>query len=327
MSDTETRILREVLATMVAEAPPSVDFENLTDTKVMLEAKRARRSPWIAAAAGFVVVVITIGGLFALTHQAIPGTDGVSSSFDPTIFMMPEFVPDDIELVRAEVTLGGDLTQQVYHQEGLVFSEAGDRPGGERIVHIVIVDRTEQVNDPEPDKGTLVDLAEYAAVLRESDPQLVVSDTLIRGKPALVIEGLNSAYEATETVISVFIDEGMNIVTELTSEQLPRDTVIAIAEGLRPTSPSMFDTTNWSYQDISNAASVWLNQLGLNQTDDEVWSNRLDVVCATDSDLRALAERYIAEDAGHSVRSDGTLPAPEEGEQSLDTIRLQTCER
>ncbi|RLE11139.1 MAG: hypothetical protein DRJ28_11185, partial [Actinobacteria bacterium] len=261
------------------------------------------------------------------THDSTPGTDSASLSSEATIFMMPEFIPDDLVLVRAEVTSSGNLTQQVYHEEGLSFSEVGNREGGEMIVEIVIVDRTDQVNDPEADEGTLFDLAEYAAALRDSDPQLVVGETFVRGRPALVIEGLNSAYEATETVISVLIDEGMNIVTELISEQLPRDTVIAIAESLTPTSPDMFDSSNWRYQDLSAAASVWLNQLGLNQTDEDVWSARLDTICAADSDLLGLAEQYITEDAQYSARAGGTLPTPEDAKASLEIIRLQTCER
>jgi hypothetical protein len=32
-------------------------------------------------------------------------------------------------------------------------------------------------------------------------------------------------------------------------------------------------SSEWSDQDISNAANVWLNQLGLNQTDEVVWSD------------------------------------------------------
>lgn len=68
-------------------------------------------------------------------------------------------------------------------------------------------------------------------------------------------------------------------------------------------------SSDWSDQDISNAASVWINQLGLTQTDEEVWSDRLDAVCADGADNFSLAEQYVAEDAGYSVRSDGTVPA------------------
>lgn len=85
--------------------------------------------------------------------------------------------------------------------------------------------------------------------------------------------------------------------------------------------------SDWSDQDISNAATTWVNEFGLNQTDEDVWSDRLDTICTDDPDLLTLAERYIAEDAESSVRSDDELPTPEEGRASLDIIRLQTCGR
>jgi len=83
----------------------------------------------------------------------------------------------------------------------------------------------------------------------------------------------------------------------------------------------------WSDQDISNAASVWVNQLGLNQTDEDVWSERLDDICAADADTAILGEQYMAEDAEYSVRSDGMMPALGEAVVTLDIIQLQTCER
>lgn len=86
-------------------------------------------------------------------------------------------------------------------------------------------------------------------------------------------------------------------------------------------------SSDWNDQDISNATSVWVNQLGLNQTDEDVWSERLDAICATDADNASLAERYMAEDAQYSVRSNGMMPALGEAVVSLDIIQLQTCER
>ncbi len=84
-------------------------------------------------------------------------------------------------------------------------------------------------------------------------------------------------------------------------------------------------SSNWTDQDVSNAAITWVNETGLKQMDEGVWSDRLDDVCATDPDYFGLAERYIAEDAERSIRSDETLPSPEEVRRSLYGIRLQTC--
>lgn len=87
------------------------------------------------------------------------------------------------------------------------------------------------------------------------------------------------------------------------------------------------NSSDWSDQDISNASSVWVNQLGLNQTDEDVWSDRLDAICADGAATVVLAPQYVAEDAEYSVRSDGMIPAFEEAVQSLDIIQLQTCGR
>ncbi len=84
-------------------------------------------------------------------------------------------------------------------------------------------------------------------------------------------------------------------------------------------------STDWSELDISNAAIVWVNETGLNQTDEDVWSDRLDEVCADDPDYSSLAEQYIAEDAEYSIRSDGDLPTIKKAQRSLYGIRLQTC--
>ncbi len=85
--------------------------------------------------------------------------------------------------------------------------------------------------------------------------------------------------------------------------------------------------SDWSDLDVSNAAITWVNETGLKQMNEGVWRDRLDEVCAVDPDYLGLAEQYIAEDAEHSIRSDGTLPPPKEVRRSLYGIRLQTCGR
>ena len=327
MSDTHTRTLREALRTMVSEAPPPVDFEDLPDTRIMSEPAPSRRSPLVAVVAGFVVVVATIGGVFALTQQSTPVTSPTGPSSEATIFMMPEFIPDDLALVLAEVTSNSTLTQQFYYQEGLTFSKTGDREGGETIVEIVIVDRAEQLNNAGTVEDPQLDFSVLAAGLQESNPDAVFNEMLIRGRPALVVEGLVRIDEFTYGGIRIFIREDAVITSHVISEQLALDTVVAIAESLTPASPDVFDSSNWSYRDLSGAAGVWVNQLGLVQTDEDVWSARLDTICAGDLDLLSLAEQYIAEDEKYSVRSDGTLPTPEDAKESLEIIRLQTCER
>lgn len=85
------------------------------------------------------------------------------------------------------------------------------------------------------------------------------------------------------------------------------------------------DSPNWTDRDLFNAGITWVNQTGLNQTAEDVWSERLDALCATDPDFAGLADQYVAEDAEYSVRSDGTLPSTEDASDSLLTIQRQTC--
>ncbi len=255
MSSNETRIVREVLATLVAEAPPPIDFESLTLTRVVPEPVRPRRSPLVAVVAGFVLIVVTLGGLFVATQRGAPDVAPANPLSDATVFMMPGFVPDSLVLVRAEVSTSGNLTHQLYHQEGLAFSEVADRLAGQDIVEIYV----SFVNDEEP----LMDLSEYAAILEEntlSAAFAAVEELLIGGKKALVIEGAElvidqtgEAYEARDDTTIVLIldrqEDGQEIAIQVMSVHLSRADTIAIAESLTPTSPDAFDLTDAFDQD------------------------------------------------------------------------------
>lgn len=91
MNDTETRILRQVMATMVAEAPQPVDFENLTDAKVMPEPIRVRtveRFRWrpvvVFVAATLAVLVIGLPLLvFGVFSSAPVARDLVTTPTTP----------------------------------------------------------------------------------------------------------------------------------------------------------------------------------------------------------------------------------------------------
>ncbi|MDK1011132.1 MAG: hypothetical protein QGM46_09515 [Actinomycetota bacterium] len=85
-------------------------------------------------------------------------------------------------------------------------------------------------------------------------------------------------------------------------------------------------TTALSAEDIrlSNAASVWVNQLGLVQDDPEEWRRRLEAICdvgygpsQSSTPMLDLARDFIDMDTDLSVRSDGSLPSPEEAAESL----------
>lgn len=76
-----------------------------------------------------------------------------------------------------------------------------------------------------------------------------------------------------------------------------------------------------------NAYLVWLNQVGLNQDDLDMWIDRLDWICGigwsplpSDTPMMDAAGSFVTEDAELSVRSDGSLPSAVEAADSLWTI-------
>ncbi len=78
--------------------------------------------------------------------------------------------------------------------------------------------------------------------------------------------------------------------------------------------------------DLEGAIATWVNDLGLNQQQTDVWSDRFVEVCATNSgELAPLAEKYIAEDASLSTREGGELPSVDEATDTLGTIWRMTC--
>lgn len=87
--------------------------------------------------------------------------------------------------------------------------------------------------------------------------------------------------------------------------------------------------SRWTDGQVSDTARIWVNQVGLNQGDPDVWRSRLDRICdigpATgdaDTAMSTLAAEFIAEDAALSVRADGDLPTSAEAVESLWTIAI-----
>jgi len=130
MNDTESRILRQVMATMVAEAPQPVDFENLTDAKVIPESirvrtvERFRSRPavvFIAAALATLVigVPLLVFGVFSsppvsedpVTTTVAPMT---TTSLTPTTTEAPELSQAIAYPVEAAMDAVGELHEAWY---------------------------------------------------------------------------------------------------------------------------------------------------------------------------------------------------------------------
>ena len=82
-------------------------------------------------------------------------------------------------------------------------------------------------------------------------------------------------------------------------------------------------------EQLVQAIGTWTNQLGLLQTDPDVWRPRLVRACTEgvwEPDVAvALAEEFIGEDMELSVRAGGDTPRVEEGAQALWSIAVNVC--
>jgi hypothetical protein len=97
--------------------------------------------------------------------------------------------------------------------------------------------------------------------------------------------------------------------------------------GVSTSPPSPLQATD---DDIRAAATTWVNQLGLDQTDPVVWRARLSRACdegAWDWDVAAaLAQQFIAEDLVLSVRpATAGPPSPDQGAQALWIMTVAAC--
>lgn len=79
----------------------------------------------------------------------------------------------------------------------------------------------------------------------------------------------------------------------------------------------------------ATTTDTWMNQLGLNQTDEGVWLVRLSRACNSGvwhlDVAEPLATEYIADDAPLSTRADGSLPTAREGAETLWHMATQYC--
>lgn len=80
---------------------------------------------------------------------------------------------------------------------------------------------------------------------------------------------------------------------------------------------------------LAGAAATWLNDLGLNQTEPDVWRPRLKRACEEGVWDPAVAEQlaaeFIASDLSLSVRGAGGAPSAAEGARSLWLMAVQVC--
>ncbi len=239
MSSTQNQIIREVLATMVDDAPPPIEFENLTETRLVQTPDRRRTTAPVAALAGFAVMLAIVGGVIAATRPTEPPVGAAEA----TIFLLPTVIPDDLELYAAEVWSDGNATSQIYLPPGETTYAEGDR-----VVNINVTDSVKMAQAEGIDTTDLLNadastmFANLAELLKTvyTDSELTFEEITIRGRPALVLQRVTSIGETTDTAIGVVVVEGDGIMTEVSTHQVSRDVVIAIAEGLQSATPEAF---------------------------------------------------------------------------------------
>lgn len=180
---------------------------------------------------------------------------------------------------------------------------------------------------------------------------LTVRDDAWRGVPVKVVESANAGTASMgafannlevwvdpvrrryEQLHSVGSDEVLGTVVTTTEVirrgTVPADSVSFSVEDLTLTLDILSADSPWTDQQLSDAAITWVNQIGLNQSDPDVWRSRLDRICDigpttvdADTAMSRLAGEFIAEDAGLSVRADGELPTSAEAVDSLWTIAI-----
>ncbi len=239
MCSRQDQIIREVLATMVDDAPPLIEFENLAGTRLAQTPERRRVTAPVAVLAGFAVVLALVGGVIAATRPA----DQQVGAAEATIFLLPTVIPDDLELYISEVWADGNATSQIYLPPGETTFVEGDR-----VVNIIVTDSVKMTQAEGIDTTDLLnaDASAIFTAVKEStatvytDSELSFEEVTIREKPALVLRRITSIGETTDTAIGVVVIEGNGIITEVDTHQVDRDVVIAIAGGLRSATPEAF---------------------------------------------------------------------------------------
>ncbi len=248
MKTDDKQAIREVLASMIAEAPPPTDFSNLTEIQVVHTAIRPRRSPLVAALAGFAVAVAVIGSVIAITQRPAPVSISPGSGADASIFMVPGVIPDDLELAVADIWTDGFSTTQSFLLPGRTGWGEGDR-----VVNININNMVEQAGGDVAVLDLVTgDPEAFFEVLRQQtkdsypDSQLTFDEITVRGRPALLVERTTTVDPNTpngpiDVAIGVIVLEGNGIVSETGTHQIARDVAIAIAESLTPVTAEDFE--------------------------------------------------------------------------------------
>lgn len=299
MSDTTTDTFRMLMETTFDVAPPTPDLPQVA-------VRRSFPRPMLSLAGGFVAVLILVGAAVALMPVGDDSSSGVPSA---AVTWQQSPVSDGYVVVAF-------AANDLYEPRAEIVDALNSRP---EVVAILVVNKDEALVEARrifaDDSSLLRVLDENPGLLPASVRVLVESeqDAQRVSEYADMLPGVFGV----ESYYSYAGDIGTLPRTLTDYDPAPLGVVVT-------TIPEAVGV--WSDRQLSDAGSVWVNQLGLNEAEVGVWSDRLDEICAPAVDITGLAGEYVAEDAQDSIRSDGTLPTSDEVVQTLEIIRLQACE-
>jgi hypothetical protein len=199
-----------------------------------------------------VIAVIATSCSTTSTADRQPATGG-----DASIFMIPSWIPSDLELYSAEAwsgddISGGNVAYLTYRAPGASVPGASTHQEGDRLVtisvtdYVAIADAAGQPLDANLDAATIfADLREQLEIVladsQLSFDQLSFDLLTVRDKPSMVVERTETVGGIIDHVVGVVVIEGNGIMSSVDSHELTRDEAIGMSEGLEPVASGVFD--------------------------------------------------------------------------------------
>ena len=248
MTDTDHTRITSALATMVAEAPDPLVYDELAAVTAKEAPPLERRwSPVAVAAAGFAITVLIVG---VIAFRGLPFTDSDAGAGNTTIYVVPTDVPDDLVLRGGEVWNDGKATTQIY-----VEATATHHSEKNRAVTVNANDvgaAAASTDDPE-----FYDTAEvFSSLLANAEdiygPDISYRQTTVRDRPAMVFERTETGTDGTLGLyVDIVVSEGQGVFSETSGQNLTVDEALDVAKSLQPVPADSFPDLAWPGADPS----------------------------------------------------------------------------
>ncbi|MGB8362446.1 MAG: hypothetical protein WCE80_13690 [Acidimicrobiia bacterium] len=256
MRTDEDQVIRATLGRMADEAPDPLEYE-------ALGAIRARPLP-ADQSTKLIFGAVAVVALVALTVFLgnISSTDPAATPAEPSVLLIPGWVPDGLHLVEGEIfDANGDATTNLADAEGtqLEYLVAGASTwvGGDQVVIVGTNDvlaanaasnsdqaGSECWGEAAVESGEL-DPAVCTQVITDAKKQVHGADALlsssavaVRGKPAFVaLLEVPTGEELVEESVQVYVFEGGGVISSVVVYGYDQETALKVAESLESVSP------------------------------------------------------------------------------------------